>query len=246
MLSRIEATPSTVLDVGAGTGRLLLALAARWPDARIVALDGSAGMLSVARQRVAQAWPGRYPAFEWLVAEASSMPLPDGSIDLVTVAFVLELVDDRRRLLREIARVLRPGGTLGLVSLMSHELVCEADVAFEALLDEWDLPAAGAVAGFRTSPDGGYRMPDELVRELSEAGFCCIEAETDELHHAWTPADYLGFKEDFDERDLFDSLDAAERSRFRRALHQHLAGLPAAAFELRGAVVTAVARRSER
>lgn len=246
MLSRIEATPSTVLDVGAGTGWLLLALAARWPDARVVALDGSAGMLSVARQRVAQAWPRRQSGFEWLIAEASSMPLPDGSVDLVTVAFVLELVDDRRRLLREIARVLRPGGTLGLVSLMNHELVCQADVAFEALLDEWDLPAAGAGAGLQTSPDAGYRVPDELDAELSEVGFYAIATETDELQHAWTAADYLRFKEDFDERDVFESFDAAERSRFRRALQQHLAGLPAAAFELRGAVVTAVARRSER
>jgi ubiquinone/menaquinone biosynthesis C-methylase UbiE len=244
MLARIEAEPSTFLDVGAGTGSLLLAAAARWPAARIVALDGSAGMLSVARLRIAEAWPEQGGRFEWLVAEASSMPLVDRSIDVASVAFVLELVDDRRALLREVARVLRPGGVLGLVSTMAHELVSGADQAFAVLVDEWGL--ATGTAGLRPSRGSEYESLEEAEAELAEAGFVSIDVRSDQLQHAWTAMQYLRFMEQYDERDVFESLDAAARRRFRRALRHRWSTLPAAAFELRGPVLQALARRPER
>jgi ubiquinone/menaquinone biosynthesis C-methylase UbiE len=244
MLARIEATPSRFLDVGAGTGSLLLAAAVRWPDARIVALDGSAGMLSVARLRIAEAWPEQGARFEWLVAEASAMPLAARSIDVASVAFVLELVDDRRALLREIARVLRPGGALGLVTPMAHELVSGADQAFAALVDEWGLSAE--TAGFRTTRGGEYESPDEAEAELAEAGFTGIDVRRDQLQHAWTATQYLHFKEQYDERDVFESLGDAARRRFRLAVRHRWSTLPATAFELRGPLLQAVARRPER
>jgi ubiquinone/menaquinone biosynthesis C-methylase UbiE len=244
MLARVEAAPSRFLDVGAGTGSLLLAAATRWPDASIVALDGSAGMLSVARLRVAKAWPKQAARFEWLIAEASAMPLADRSIDVASVAFVLELVDDRRALLQEIARVLRPGGVLGLVTTMAHELVSGADQAFAALVDEWGM--APETAGFRTSRGSEYQSPDEAEAELTAAGFTSIDVRSDQLQHAWTAAQYLHFKEQYDERDVFESLGDAARTRFRRALRQRWAALPAAAFELRGPLLQALARRPER
>jgi ubiquinone/menaquinone biosynthesis C-methylase UbiE len=244
MLARIETTPARFLDVGAGTGALVLAAAARWPEAGMVGLDGSAGMLSVARRRVAEAWPEHPDRFEWLVADASTMPLVDGSIDVATAAFVLELVDDRRALLREIARVLRPGGTLGLVSPLAHQLVCPADDVFTALVAE--LGVTDGHSGFRPSAELEHHSLDEVADELAEAGFSAIELESDQLFHAWTPAAYLRFKEHYDERDVFESLDDPLRSGFRRALRDRWAALPDAAFELRGPLVSAIARRPQR
>src|SRR5258706_8238079 len=71
----------TVLDVSCGTGRLLRAIGARWPEARLVGVDPAEGMARVARERT----PGA--AIHFGAAEA--LPLPDASIDLAvsTVSF---------------------------------------------------------------------------------------------------------------------------------------------------------------
>lgn len=241
MLARIEVTPSRFLDVGTGTGALLSMAATRWPAARVVGLDGSAGMLSVARRRTIEAWPDDGARFEWLVADATAMPLPDGSVDVATAAFVLELVDDRPALLREIGRVLRLGGVLGLVVSLAHELVCPADDALASLVAEWGL--GGEAAGSQVPRGGEYRSLEEAESELAEAGFSSIVVQGDRLHYRWTRAQYLAFKEHYDERDVFESLDEAARPRFREALRDRWAALPASAFELSGPLVSGVARR---
>jgi SAM-dependent methyltransferase len=171
------------------------------------------------------------------------MPLADESIEVATVAFVLELVDDRRALLREIARVLRPGGTVGLVSPLAHQLVCPADDVFTSLVVE--LGVTDGHSAFRPPAGLEHHSLDEVADELAEAGFIAIDLEADQLLHAWTPAAYLRFKEHYDERDVFESLDDPLRSRFRRALRDRWAALPDTAFELRGPLVSAVARRPE-
>ncbi len=126
-LARIDGEPAVFLDVGAGTGGLMAAAAERWPMARIVALDATAAMLSVGQRRLAQERPAELDRFEWLAADALDMPLEDGSIDAALSSFVLQLVDDRPALLAEVRRVLRPGGTLSVVTWLADELVVGAD-----------------------------------------------------------------------------------------------------------------------
>ena len=66
----------------------------------------------------------------------------------------------------------------------------------------------------------------------------------DELRYAWTAESYLAFKVGYDDHERFDVLDAVRRQQLLVALGERLATLPPDAFELRGPLVAAVARRA--
>jgi len=98
------------LDVCCGTGDLTLELAARLaPGGSVVGCDFSEPMLDLAREK-AGARGAAGVRFEW--ADALSLPYDAGRFDAVTVGFGLRNFADRDRGLREMARVLRPGGRL--------------------------------------------------------------------------------------------------------------------------------------
>jgi malonyl-CoA O-methyltransferase len=103
-LDWIAFTPGTVLDLGCGTGRGAAALAARWPAARILAIDPSAGML---REAGRNSDAGRSLRIR---AEAEALPLPDASVDLVFSSLALPWCEDLDAVFAELARVLRPRG----------------------------------------------------------------------------------------------------------------------------------------
>ena len=108
-----------ILDVCTGTGDLAIAYADRaaaipigaGPPPRVVASDFCRPMLD--RGRVKSA--ARHPEIEWVEADAMALPFPAADFDLVTVAFGLRNIADTRRGLGEMARVLRPGGTLAIL-----------------------------------------------------------------------------------------------------------------------------------
>lgn len=241
LLSRIPHGPATYLDVGAGTGALALAAAVRWSQARIVALDASVGMLSVARERAARNGSVGSDRFTWLPADAADMPIDDGTVDVATSAFMLQLVDDRAAVLREIRRVLRPGGLLGVVSWLADELVLDADAAFADAVAGLGLEAGPEQ--FRPSRPTDFETVEAAYDELAAVGFEAIEARPEELRYSWTREAYLGFKEHFDERDLFEALDEPGREQLREGVRSGWAGLPDEAFLLRAPLVSALARR---
>ncbi|MBI5849945.1 MAG: bifunctional demethylmenaquinone methyltransferase/2-methoxy-6-polyprenyl-1,4-benzoquinol methylase UbiE [Planctomycetes bacterium] len=96
-----------VLDVCAGTGDLTLALARR--GAAAVGADFCAPMLVHARRKGAAVDAASRPR-AWLAADALALPFDDASFDLATVAFGIRNVADPVAGLREMARVVRPGG----------------------------------------------------------------------------------------------------------------------------------------
>lgn len=101
-----------VLDVACGTGALTLAAAERvGPAGSVVGLDANPEMLAVARRKPAQ--------IEWLEGRAEALPLPDSSFDAVVSQFGLMFFADKSMALREMMRVLRPGGRLAVA-------VCDA------------------------------------------------------------------------------------------------------------------------
>src|SRR5215469_8550047 len=94
--------PTSVLDVGCGTGRLLRAAAARWPEVQLLGVDPAQGMVDVARELTPGATIQR--------GLAESLPLPDASVDLVFSTLSFHHWHDHAAGVREIARVLRPDG----------------------------------------------------------------------------------------------------------------------------------------
>jgi ubiquinone/menaquinone biosynthesis C-methylase UbiE len=102
-----------VLEIGCGTGTLLVSIARRHPDAEVIGIDPDPAALRRARRKAARAGlPVRLDR-----AFAGDMPFPDGSIDRVLSSLMLHHLDDdeKPRAMREIRRVLRPGGQLHLV-----------------------------------------------------------------------------------------------------------------------------------
>jgi demethylmenaquinone methyltransferase/2-methoxy-6-polyprenyl-1,4-benzoquinol methylase len=102
-----------VLDVATGTGMVAVALARR-SACEVVALDQSEEMLGEARARVtgdAQL----ATRISFVRGEAERLPFADAEFDVLTFTYLLRYVDDRTATMRELARVLKPGGRIGMV-----------------------------------------------------------------------------------------------------------------------------------
>lgn len=114
------------LDVGAGSGRHAFEALRR--GAAVVALDLAAGDLRSARDTMAAMVSAGEVATDHgavLVGDALRLPFGDGSIDRIVASEVLEHVDDDRRAIDELVRVLRPGGTMAVtVPSWLPEWVC--------------------------------------------------------------------------------------------------------------------------
>jgi malonyl-CoA O-methyltransferase len=112
LLSRLDyftLAPHWVLDLGAGTGAGARTLRGRFPRARVLALDIAPAMLRAVPRRP---WPWTAPRIERLCADAYALPLADRSIELAFSNLMLQWCDRPELVLRELARVLVPGGLL--------------------------------------------------------------------------------------------------------------------------------------
>jgi demethylmenaquinone methyltransferase/2-methoxy-6-polyprenyl-1,4-benzoquinol methylase len=104
-----------VLDLATGTADLALLIARMHSNARVTGVDPSLGMLEIGRAKVARA--GLTDRIELCAGRAESLPYPDGSFEAVTIAFGIRNVPDRTAGLKEMARVLVPGGRVGILEL---------------------------------------------------------------------------------------------------------------------------------
>jgi demethylmenaquinone methyltransferase/2-methoxy-6-polyprenyl-1,4-benzoquinol methylase len=106
-------TGERVLDVATGTGMVAAELRSRC-DCQVVGLDQSAEMLSVARARFAADadadGAAHGPRVQLVEGQAEALPFADASFDALTFTYLLRYVDDPGSTMRELARVVRPGG----------------------------------------------------------------------------------------------------------------------------------------
>jgi demethylmenaquinone methyltransferase/2-methoxy-6-polyprenyl-1,4-benzoquinol methylase len=104
-----------VLDLATGTADLALLIARTHPGGQVVGVDPSREMLEVGRRKVESAGLGQTITLK--PGSAESIPEPDASFDGLSIAFGIRNVPDRPRALREMARVVRPGGRVVILEL---------------------------------------------------------------------------------------------------------------------------------
>ena len=136
--------PRRVLDVATGTAGVALMLADR-TDADIVGIDLTEQMLRGGRDRVER--DGRGDRIRLLCGRAEQLPFPDATFDALTFTYLLRYVADPAATLRELARVVRPGGTIASLEFF----VPSPPVWLPAwrLYTRAVLPVAGLVGGGR-------------------------------------------------------------------------------------------------
>jgi len=170
MARRLSAFASAdILEVAAGTGVVTRAMAARMPDARIVASDLNQPMLDRAAQM-----QGPNTNVTWRQADAQALPFADRSFDAVTCQFGAMFFPDKVPAYREARRVLRPGGRFVFNvwdAIPRNEF---ADTVTQALTEMFpDDPPL-----FMARTPHGYHDPAAIRAQLSEAGFAAIDIDT--------------------------------------------------------------------
>jgi len=156
-----------VLDVCCGTGDL--ALADLEAGGNVTGLDFSERMLARARRKS--------DAIEWVRGDATALPFPEDTFDAVTVGFGVRNLADLESGLRELARVLRPGGRLGCLEITrpTGALRPFFRLWFDAL-----VPLAGRVlpggSAYTYLPASVRRFPgpEDLAAAMERAGFSTI------------------------------------------------------------------------
>lgn len=113
LVEAIEPRPGLrVLDVATGTGLVALALAKR--GCQVVGIDQSERMLAAAEAKLRDR-PELSERVAFVRGEAERLPFADAELDALTFTYLLRYVDDRAATMRELARVVRPGGRIGMV-----------------------------------------------------------------------------------------------------------------------------------
>jgi demethylmenaquinone methyltransferase/2-methoxy-6-polyprenyl-1,4-benzoquinol methylase len=140
LVSRVPPHALRVLDVATGTAAVAIELARAQSARSVVGVDQSPEMLADGRDRVARA--GLSEHIELREGRAEALPFADAEFDALTFTYLLRYVDDVPATLRELARVVRPGGT---VAMLEFGLPRRAWRPLWELYVRVGLPAAGAV-----------------------------------------------------------------------------------------------------
>lgn len=199
LLARVDLEgPADIVDLGCGSGAALPALAARWPEAKLTALDNSAEMLAKAREAL--------PAADFVAADAGRWR-PARPVDLIFSNAVLHWLDDHETLVPALLGHLAPGGILAVQVPENWRDPCHAIMAELADLPEFRDAAAPAVRRDPVLPAAAYYRLLAGARsvEIWKTTYFHI-LEGDHPIYDWLSATSLGR--------ILDTLDAARRADF--------------------------------
>ena len=144
-----------VLDLGGGVGSLVPVLQAAAPQARVVVSDRAEGMVRLARSG------------HRVVADACRLPFGPSTFDAVFLTFVLQYVEDADAMFRDVARALRPGGSVGVAG-WGRLQETRSERIWMAGLDEFGAPPAPEARAVDRAPIDTMVKLDEA---LTRAGF---------------------------------------------------------------------------
>lgn len=165
----------TVLDLGCGTGELERHTLCRWPDARVIGVDLCSNMVAAARGKFSPKLSVRF-----VCGNGQEIPIRSESIDLVVSCSAYHFIPDRRGALRELSRVLVPGGRLVLTDWCGDYVMCRA-------MDAW-LTATGRAA------HAGSLSARECRDLAREVGFAEQHFEMYRIGWIWGLMTFVGCK----------------------------------------------------
>lgn len=176
----IKGHPRDILDLCCGTADWSIVLAEKYPQSHIIGLDFSSEMLKVGREKVTASGLSNIQLKQ---GNAMDLDYPDNTFDVVTIGFGLRNVPDANKVLKEIRRILKPGG----------QLICLEAFKVDTPVVKWGwklyfneiMPAMGKVFASRKQE---YQYLDDsvnkfvsikkLVRMYRDAGFINIRVHT--------------------------------------------------------------------
>lgn len=161
--------PVRALDIACGTGNQLIANRAAVPDAQMVGLDQSLGMLRQAQTKA--------PSILWARADAAALPFATGSFDFIGCQFAFHHFRDKPGMLVETWRLLRPGGRFVLRNMCPEE--CADWLCYEY------FPAA------RKADRRDFWPAAKLMAAMKETGFAAVAVEYEHIHFEQNLSDWL-------------------------------------------------------
>lgn len=221
-----------ILDVGTGTGALLPDIRAVAPHAYVAGIDRAEGMLRVARA---------VSNFPLAVMDAHALAIRPACIDAAVLIFVLFLVPEPQRALDEVARVLKPGGVVGIATWGQTGAYRASEVWME------EMKAHGA------PPDPAQAIlhhdlmntPEKIQGLLEQRGFVSTRAWTERFVHSFDPEEFFALRTGCgSERRRLDEMDATARTAFLAHFRERLVTLKPEDFIDRPEVVFAIGQRS--
>jgi len=179
LVSRVPPTAARVVDVATGTAAVAIELARAAPARTVIGVDQSPEMLAAGRDRVEHA--GLASRIELRDGRAESLPFADREFDALTFTYLLRYVDDPLATMRELVRVVRPGG---VVAMLEFGLPRGVWRPLWELYVRIGLPAAGAVVSpgwhevgrFLGPSIRGFHERVDLERVWRDAGLADVRA----------------------------------------------------------------------
>ena len=151
-------TLARILDVGCGTGKQLSANRGRFSETFAIGLDLFAGMLRIAR--------ARRPDIAWVQGDGSEMPLRSGCVDYASNQFSYQHIRSKAGFVREVFRVLKPGGRFALTNIDPWSM--EGWIVYRFFPEARDVDARDFLPG------------DRIVTLLRESGFVNVQVVRDQ------------------------------------------------------------------